>query len=256
MAEEASDSQSSAENPEKGGGTEKSGGIRGILITSGFTLLGAILGVLGTGYFNLQAEKTKSNAEIQLEHQKFDSELVKIAIAAPAEKDRVDFLRFMVIIHLISDPQIREGVLSYLPPATKEEPKIVPRYQPFPITQSSRLPPAGSTPAPGTTAAEQLEGAVEIARQLWSGQYDAIRSNFNDWLMSNLSTQTMQESSEKFIRRLGKLITATPGPPSTKDGTLFINVLCKSENGSATVQVWYDKDGKVTGLWIVPGQTQ
>jgi hypothetical protein len=47
------------EGPKAGPESEKSGGLRGILITAAFTLLGGIIGVLGKGYYDLAVEKEK-----------------------------------------------------------------------------------------------------------------------------------------------------------------------------------------------------
>jgi hypothetical protein len=59
----------------KGGASEQSGSIRGVLITSGFTLLGGVLGALATGYFNYRTEDKKATTEIQVEQQKAIKEI-------------------------------------------------------------------------------------------------------------------------------------------------------------------------------------
>jgi hypothetical protein len=42
------------ESPNAAPESEKGGGLRGILIAAGFTLLGGIIGVLGKGYYDLK----------------------------------------------------------------------------------------------------------------------------------------------------------------------------------------------------------
>ena len=103
--------------------TEKKGtGLNAIIIPALFTLLGALVGVLGNGYFGLI-----------LERQKSDTELVKLAIQNPDEKIRIESLRFMVGTNLILDSEIRKGVSNYLPSTPDTNQKVVPQI--VPVTQ-------------------------------------------------------------------------------------------------------------------------
>jgi hypothetical protein len=127
--------------------TEKSGGLRGILIPSVFTFLGAVVGVMGRGYYDLAVEKEKSHteqtteerrsasaldiektkveADIQLEREKFESnrkierqkldeDLIKLALQSSEIDKRTEALRFMVETGLIADSDIKQGVEHYL----------------------------------------------------------------------------------------------------------------------------------------------
>jgi hypothetical protein len=117
-----------AEKP--AGESEKSGsGIKGILVSAAFTLLGAIIGVVGKGVFENSLERQKEAGEQLLERQKFDADLVKLAISSPKPGERLDFLDFMVQTHLIQDKDIREGVSKFVSD-TRNTKKTVPQYQP------------------------------------------------------------------------------------------------------------------------------
>ena len=117
-----------AEKP--GGESKKSGsGIKGILVSAAFTLLGAIIGVVGKGVFENSLERQKEVGEQLLERQKFDADLVKLAISSPRPGERLDFLDFMVETHLIQDKDIREGVSKFVSD-TRNTKKTVPQYQP------------------------------------------------------------------------------------------------------------------------------
>ena len=135
------------ESPNAAPESEKGGGLRGILIAAGFTLLGGIIGVLGKGYYDLkienaksaselEIEKTKVNADIQLEKEKFESnfqlekekfesnrkserqkldeDLIKLALQSPEIEKRKEALSFMVETGLIADSDIKMGVQIYL----------------------------------------------------------------------------------------------------------------------------------------------
>ena len=112
------------------GEPEKFGsGIRGLLISAAFTLLGAIIGVVGKGIFENSLERQKEVGEQLLERQRFDADLVKLAISSPKPVERLDFLDFMVQTRLIQDKDIREGVSKFVSD-TRNTKKTVPQYQP------------------------------------------------------------------------------------------------------------------------------
>ena len=91
--------------------------------------MGAIIGVVGKGVFENSLERQKEAGEQLLERQKFDADLVKLAISSPRPGERLDFLDFMVETHLIQDKDVREGVSKFVsnPRNTKG---TVPQYQP------------------------------------------------------------------------------------------------------------------------------
>jgi hypothetical protein len=126
-AEQETESDESAKPINEPG--KSGGGIRGLLISAAFTLLGAIIGVVGKGVFENSLERQKEAGEQLLERQKFDADLVKLAISSPKPGERLDFLDFMVETHLIQDKDIREGVSKFVND-TRNTKKTVPRYQP------------------------------------------------------------------------------------------------------------------------------
>jgi len=153
--------------------SEKPGGLRGIMITAAFTLLGGVIGVLGKGCYDLAIEKQKSVAELQLEQkkvdaelnlekekfeenkklerQKLDSDLVKLALQASGVDKGGETLGFMVDTSLIVDPEIRKGVKAYL--------------------DSKKPVPALSTSNPNPSTEFRLNGALE------SSLYSELNSN-------------------------------------------------------------------------------
>jgi hypothetical protein len=91
--------------------------------------VGAIIGVVGKGVFENSLERQKEAGEQLLERQKFDADLVKLAISSPRPGERLDFLDFMVETHLIQDKDIREGVSKFVS-NTRNTKGTVPYYQP------------------------------------------------------------------------------------------------------------------------------
>jgi hypothetical protein len=127
--EEAANNEPKTESKEEADGEQdKAGGIKGILIKAGFTVLGALFGVIGTGAFNYWVEGEKETGQEHIERQRFDADLVKLAIQAQKSDDRLDFLMFMVKTHLIQDKDIRDGVSVYVQEVQKTK-RNVPQYQ-------------------------------------------------------------------------------------------------------------------------------
>ena len=104
--------------------TEKSGGG---LKTAIITGVASIIGGLIVGGSNLVIEHFKEKGEQTIERQKFDAELIKLALQPATSDDRLTFLDFMVQTHLILDPDVRKGVGDYVG-ATKTDKGQVPRY--------------------------------------------------------------------------------------------------------------------------------
>jgi len=103
---------------------QKLSSLKGIIISAGFTFLGVVIGVLGKGGFDVVLEEKRFLADQQLERQKLDADLVKLAIQASG-KNGAETLGFMVDTNLIMDPEIRKGVKAYL-----ESQKPVPTLSP------------------------------------------------------------------------------------------------------------------------------
>jgi hypothetical protein len=129
---------------------ERSGGIKAVLITAGFTFLGTLVGIVGKGFFDQRLEHEKSVQEIQLENQRalaqqqlerqrFDSELVKTAISANDPDTRLHFLEFMVKTHLILDADIRNGVEGYIQEVQGDPKKSVPQYVPLSGSRTAEI---------------------------------------------------------------------------------------------------------------------
>ena len=134
---------------------EQSGGLWGIIVKAIAGIIIAVVGGIFGGWIKgcsdlavqkeksfaeLRIEKTKVEAEIQLEREKFESskkierqkldeELIKLALQAQELDKRREALGFMVDTNLIADPDIRNGVKSYLQ-AQKTPPFLLnPQYR-------------------------------------------------------------------------------------------------------------------------------
>ena len=87
-----------------------------LIITGAFALVGTIVG----GWFEVRSK-------ISLERTKLDSSIISLALSQETEKERQDFLEFLVKANLIKDDSTRKGLRAYFDgPGAKSPPFIAP----------------------------------------------------------------------------------------------------------------------------------
>jgi hypothetical protein len=107
------------------GKSEKAGGdVKTALIAA----IAAVIGGVITLYGNFLIEQNKEKGEQTIERQKFDAELIKLALQPATTDDRLNFLDFMVRTHLILDAEVRVGVQDYVRIEETKKKGQVPRY--------------------------------------------------------------------------------------------------------------------------------
>lgn len=112
--------------------------------------------------------------------------------------------------------------------------------------------PSPITSTSSSTSSSSLQSeAEEIAKELFAGNYDIVRTKFSAGLSASLSVQMMQQASQTYITPLGNLKSTHPQAPTIDpSGQTIVNVVCNADNGNLLVNVIYDQQGKVNGLWV------
>jgi hypothetical protein len=95
--------------------------------------------------------------------------------------------------------------------------------------------------------------AVEIVNKLRSGDYEGVRSNFDESLKSSLSASQIRQGWETVISHIGAYNRhGDPYYTRVDDSHHSVVVRCEMERGAVAVQVYFNDGGKVVGLWLRP----
>src|SRR5690349_12190168 len=98
---------------------EKGSPVRTVLVTGLLALLGTVAGGLVKGYM-----------DTSLADKKFQTDLVMKALEPDDPEARIKSLEFLVETNLVSDPQITNGVRSYLAKKSNVVPQFKPTFAP------------------------------------------------------------------------------------------------------------------------------
>jgi hypothetical protein len=102
---------------------------------------------------------------------------------------------------------------------------------------------------------ESQEGAArDIADLLRQEQFPDVNAKFNARLKGNMPADRLEASWGHILMHLGtfKAIKSTRKDPDLDR----VDVRCEFENGPMIVRVAFDPAGKVSGLWMLPAETE
>ena len=106
---------------------------------------------------------------------------------------------------------------------------------------------------PLVSSASHQATSTKIVEQLIAGQFDGIVENFNDDLRKGLSPAVIgQVWGQTTVGRgkSGRITEPMPMPGQVE----MLEVTCEFEHGAIAVDVAFDAQGKVSGLWVRPVQ--
>src|SRR5258708_29244570 len=113
------------------------------------------------------------------------------------------------------------------------------------------------TMAASTTMAYDDEASLEkTARDLLSnfvaGHFEAATKEFDEKMMAALPPPKLAEVAKQLEPQLGKFKQVKEAKHGTVQGYKVVTLLSEYENGLVNVQVTFDPDGKVAGLYFRP----
>jgi hypothetical protein len=96
--------------------------------------------------------------------------------------------------------------------------------------------------------------AKGLVDNLVAEDYEGVRENFNEQMRQGLSADQIAQTWTAAVQQLGSY-RSQGSPQLIKDqGFDAVVIRCQMERGALTVEVVYDGEGKVGGLWIRPAQ--
>jgi len=109
-------------------------------------------------------------------------------------------------------------------------------------------------PVSDLSAASMEESARTIADLLRQKNFDQVVARFDDDMKEDMSPYPLDMSWSHVVSHLGEFKSvklATKDPDSD-----VVDVTCEFENGEAIVRVSFDPYGKISGLWLLPSDTE
>ena len=104
-------------------------------------------------------------------------------------------------------------------------------------------------------SAESMETAARaIVDALRQGQFAGVNTKFNARMKEQMPTERLEGSWVHVMMHLGAFKSVRS---ARKDPDLDqVDVRCEFENGPMIVRVRFDPAGKVSGLWMIPAETE
>lgn len=94
--------------------------------------------------------------------------------------------------------------------------------------------------------------AKKIVKNLSEGNYDAVRDDFNSQFKDQLSAKQIKDGWLTYIGQKGKFVGINSISPDKVQGYDQLKLKCKFENDLGVVEVTFDNNSHVIGLFLRP----
>jgi hypothetical protein len=96
------------------------------------------------------------------------------------------------------------------------------------------------------------DAAKEVVNKLVAEDFEGIRANFNEQMKQTLSVEILKTGWTSAIQNTGKYIGQVDLRRDLREGYDVYTITCRMQRGGLEVEVSYDRNGKIGGLWIRP----
>jgi hypothetical protein len=97
--------------------------------------------------------------------------------------------------------------------------------------------------------------AKEVVRKLFAEDFEGVRANFNEQMKQGLSADKMREVWTAAMQYHGKYQGQAEPVVRQVQGYDVVVIRCEMERSPMEVEVDYDQNGKVGGLWVRPARS-
>ena len=105
----------------------------------------------------------------------------------------------------------------------------------------------------GALAEETQERAQAVLEALLAGEFDAIVGQFDDTMRAAVDAQTLESGLGAVLAQVGSVTGIGDVRADEESASASASILC--ENGSVTMVVAFDGDGRISALMLRPEQT-
>jgi hypothetical protein len=102
--------------------------------------------------------------------------------------------------------------------------------------------------------ASMEESARTVANLLRQKNFDEVVARFNDDYKADMGHYTLDMSWSHVVSHLGEFKSVKLATKDPESDT--VDVSCEFENGNATVRLSFDPSGKISGLWLLPSESE
>ena len=106
------------------------------------------------------------------------------------------------------------------------------------------------TPVAPSGAEVREKVAADIASNYAKKDYAAVRKDFAKIMLDALSEEKLKSVWEDFIAKVGEFQKVLTTTETEKDGYRVIKKRCQFASENATIQVTFNEENKVIGLYI------
>lgn len=99
-------------------------------------------------------------------------------------------------------------------------------------------------------AAERERVAADIASNFAKKDYAAVRKDFAKIMLDALSTEKLKDTWEGLVTKIGEFQKVISTNEVQIDGYTVIKKRCQFANENATIQVTFNDENKVIGLYL------
>jgi hypothetical protein len=112
-----------------------------------------------------------------------------------------------------------------------------------------------ASPAATLAESELFTLAQEFINQLAAGEYEAASAHFNTTMQKAMPTAALQQAWEQLINQVGAFQEQLDTRAEQTDGYTSLTVTTRFEKAAIDIQVVFNSQGQVSGLWFRPAET-
>jgi len=120
------------------------------------------------------------------------------------------------------------------------------------VVANGHAPVADSATSVTTNAIEIKARAKEVVEKLAAGDFEGITTHFNKQLKETLPPEKLEQGWNVVTQQLGSFESQGPPQVTSRENMSGVFITCKFERGSARIEVWFDSQELIAGLWIKP----
>lgn len=94
--------------------------------------------------------------------------------------------------------------------------------------------------------------AKDVVDKLAAEDFEGVTEHFNEQMRRELPSQRIEQTWTAVIQQIGSFESQGTPRQATQGEGRGVLIRCRFERGAARVDVWFDRNDEIAGLWIQP----